>query len=174
MTYREKLAIDHPEDVNMRYIGGCKGCPQSIYPTAKKPDYCWHGSALECRRCWDREAPEFDYNAPEEFLRMILKRKDLYKGFTFVITGKGGPTGKTWLTEKLRHNGFNAVEVTEAMLGYVDYNDDANHHAFNCAEKWVLIVLNTPLNLSKKSSKKMTVAEIEKELGYTIEIVSED
>jgi hypothetical protein len=103
-----------------------------------------------------------------------MLRKDLYAGFTFVITGKGGPTGKTWLTEKLRRNGFNAIEITEAMLGYVEYNDDANHYVVNGADKWGLIVLNKPLDLSKKSSKKMTVAEIEKELGYTIEIVSED
>lgn len=55
MTCREKMMLEHPEEVGGRYIGGCQGCP-SDYKYAKDFDNCSIGADdAECRRCWDQE-----------------------------------------------------------------------------------------------------------------------
>lgn len=62
MTCREKLAIEHPEQVTVYADGGCWGCPCD-YDYLGKPDYC-HGFNAhrnehdECTYCWDREIPD--------------------------------------------------------------------------------------------------------------------
>lgn len=60
MIAREKLELEHPERVNVGYIGGCLGCP-SDYGYLFKPMYCRdprYGSNLkQCTDCWDREIP---------------------------------------------------------------------------------------------------------------------
>lgn len=56
MTCREKLAIEHPEKVDSKRIGGCVGCPYA-YGYAKEPEECKNGS-LNCWECWDREVED--------------------------------------------------------------------------------------------------------------------
>lgn len=53
MTCREKLAIEHPEEIDHERLGGCNGCPHT-YGYAKKPEECGNLS-LRCWKCWDRE-----------------------------------------------------------------------------------------------------------------------
>lgn len=57
MTFKEKLAQEHPKLVDDKYTGGCKGCPESY-------DY-EEGSGCEgacsdekCTKCWNREMPD--------------------------------------------------------------------------------------------------------------------
>lgn len=71
MTCREKLAIEHPEFVDKKYIGGCKDCPHD-YGYAKQPDWFCNGEAT-CTRCWNRpvEGP---------FVNMAELGRALYKG----------------------------------------------------------------------------------------------
>lgn len=69
MTCREKLKLEHPENVARRYIGGCGGCP-STYDYLDDPSYCLNnGSADEevCMRCWDREIPGTEDTVEETF-----------------------------------------------------------------------------------------------------------
>lgn len=56
MTFREKLAREHPECVNEVFIGGCKNCPCAYgYEIGK---FCTGaGDEDKCRDCWDREMP---------------------------------------------------------------------------------------------------------------------
>ena len=56
MTCREKLAIEHPEEIDPERLGGCKGCPHQ-YGYAKVPEWCDDNNFTDekCRRCWDRE-----------------------------------------------------------------------------------------------------------------------
>lgn len=61
MTCREKLAIEHPEEVDSGCVGGCVGCPHT-YGYAKKPEECGNLS-LRCRKCWDREVEEVETQA---------------------------------------------------------------------------------------------------------------
>lgn len=60
MTCREKLKIEHPDEVKERYYGGCCGCPHT-YGYLDPPDRCAEEikpSEEDCRVCWDREIPE--------------------------------------------------------------------------------------------------------------------
>lgn len=64
---------------------------------------------------------------------------------TFIVTGKNGPTGKTYLTNLLKKKGFNTIEITEDLLGIVSYIDDKNHFILNRFGDAITIVLNEPL-----------------------------
>lgn len=64
LTCREKLAIEHPDKINDRYIAGCSGCPWN-YDYAKRPAYCSNlKNETDCIACWNREVEEPD-NAQE-------------------------------------------------------------------------------------------------------------
>lgn len=64
---------------------------------------------------------------------------------TFIITGKNGPTGKTYLTNLLKKKGFNSIEITEDLLGYVSYIDDKNHFILTKFGDAITVILNEPL-----------------------------
>lgn len=66
--------------------------------------------------------------------------------YTFLVLGKAGPTGKTWLCTGLREHGFLAFELSESVLSFVDYNDSKNHVIKDDMGKNVVIILNQPLN----------------------------
>lgn len=59
MTYREKLAIEHPDKItdDPCHYGGCVGCPAS-YGYSKPPLESCFASPETCAECWDREIPE--------------------------------------------------------------------------------------------------------------------
>lgn len=61
---------------------------------------------------------------------------------TIIITGKNGPTGKTWLRYELNARGYNVVEITEAIYPLVNYSDDDNHVIVDESQHLCLIVLN--------------------------------
>lgn len=78
--------------------------------------------------------------------RIINMNLRLADSYTYVICGTPGPTGKTWLSEALKHHGFNAIELSEDMVGHVSYRDARNHFIVNGKDNYVLIILNRPLN----------------------------
>ena len=55
MTFRERLKIDRPEDVQPFYGGGCRGCPENY---GYEPKGYQRKCNLNHRECWDREMPE--------------------------------------------------------------------------------------------------------------------
>lgn len=62
MTCIEKLAIEHPEDINEDYFGGCAKCP-SDYNYLGDPEYCKNYDISRedrCYTCWNRNIPETD------------------------------------------------------------------------------------------------------------------
>lgn len=65
--------------------------------------------------------------------------------YTFIVLGKSGPTGKTWLTTGLKKYGFVAVELTESIIPFIDYRDDENHVIKNYMDNTIIIILNQPL-----------------------------
>lgn len=67
------------------------------------------------------------------------------KEYTFFILGKSGLTGKSWLTEQLVSRGYSAFELSEDVMGLLEYNDDKNHYRVNDFTKQVVIVLNKSL-----------------------------
>ena len=69
---------------------------------------------------------------------------------TFIITGKNGPAGKTYLTNWLMKKGFNAIEITDDLLGYVSNIDDKNHFVLNRFGDAMTVILNEPLIRKEK------------------------
>ena len=65
--------------------------------------------------------------------------------YTFFVMGERGPTGKTWLCNKLNEHGFNAFELTESIFDLIDYLDEENHVIMNDIDRHIIIVLNTPV-----------------------------
>ena len=58
MTFREKLAIEHPSEVYEACEGGCFGCPVD-YDYEPGPLIPWCTTERGgCTACWDREIPE--------------------------------------------------------------------------------------------------------------------
>lgn len=53
MTFKEKLAKEHPESVAEKFQGGCDGCPHK-YGYEER----WDCSGVPCDVCWNREMPE--------------------------------------------------------------------------------------------------------------------
>lgn len=70
---------------------------------------------------------------------MNLRHADSY---TYIICGKSGPTGKTWLWKTLKCHGFNAIEISEDIVGLVEYRDDKNYFIVNERDGFIIIILN--------------------------------
>lgn len=61
MTCREKLAIEHPDEITNDCLGGCRGCPED-YLYLGRPSFCGDANdersiKSKCTACWDREIP---------------------------------------------------------------------------------------------------------------------
>lgn len=89
-------------------------------------------------------------------LRYAAQRALMGENPTYVICGKNGPTGKTWLTSELCKAGHRAFEITEGLGGFVDYRDNENHmrdagFSFMDMAGLVIIVLNKPLDETWKN-----------------------
>ena len=68
---------------------------------------------------------------PEGILKYLTHSRTVNLDYsTIVITGKIGPTGKTWLREELRVRGYNVVEITPSIYRFVEFNDADNHVVF--------------------------------------------
>lgn len=78
--------------------------------------------------------------SPLDILRFAGSRGD--KSWTYIITGKTGPTGKTYIRDLLRRNGYNAVEISEDIFSLIEYKDDENHFLVNDGAKYAIIVRN--------------------------------
>jgi hypothetical protein len=81
-------------------------------------------------------------NTNESILHHIKHSWKLKDGYTFIITGKIGPTGKSWLKRALIAQGYRAIEITGSLYSLVEYTDNKNHFIVDEYEKTVLIVLN--------------------------------
>lgn len=83
--------------------------------------------------------------SPEFILSIVKDDPEVIKNYRFIVMGKTGPTGKTWLTEQLRKIGCDAIELSEDISGYVEYKDSQNHYLIDPFKKITVIILNTPL-----------------------------
>ena len=83
MKFREKLTMEHPENVDIKYPGGCYNCPShyGYASTSESMANCSWNGGNGCEYCWDREIPE----DKEE------KKMQKFKVGEFVMTyaGKG-------------------------------------------------------------------------------------
>lgn len=86
-------------------------------------------------------------NTPGRILDHIRTKVENSKDYLYLIMGKGGPTGKTWLCEALKHEGYTAHEISEDVYRYVTYQDNENHYYISPTRKLVIIVLNKRLEM---------------------------
>ena len=75
MTFREKLAKEHPEFINERHDGGCKDCPHTYgYEILNDSDDCPEGG--NCTKCWDREIPKTYEKGLQDAWELVKKAYD--------------------------------------------------------------------------------------------------
>ena len=79
------------------------------------------------------------------FSDILYNHKNGDEGYTYIILGKTGATGKTTLCEELNRNGYKAFEISESIFNQVHYTDDNNHYIVDRLRKQVVIVLNSPV-----------------------------
>lgn len=82
----------------------------------------------------------------KEFIGRIEHQEYNYD-YVFIILGKNGPTGKTYLTKVLRDNGYRAVEITECIFDNGAYEPRRIMNSVHVDElsKTITIILNKPL-----------------------------
>lgn len=90
---------------------------------------------------------------PSRILDHIIKEVDDSKDYLYLVMGKYGPTGKTWLYERLKENGYNAIELTEDIWDYVIYREGVNRYYINPVKKLVVVVLNELLSSDRGETK---------------------
>lgn len=66
--------------------------------------------------------------------------------YVYVVIGKIGLTGKSWLVDRLRSRGLTAMEIMPELYLMVNYQDNDNHVFVDHERKQVLIVLNKPIS----------------------------
>lgn len=83
---------------------------------------------------------------PYDILRYFTEtnHKDFTSEYLYLILGKPGPTGKTWLTQKLKERGCQAAELSEELAPFLNA-DRFNHVVVDDLEKQVVIILNRDL-----------------------------
>ena len=114
MTCREKLKLEHPEQIDDAQLGGCGGCPQE-YGYLKKPDrsQCIFGNLdmshaekyAMCTRCWDREIPGEDAEKTDSDYDLSAACEDLVKARAVLVTGGFSSTEAFRIIDILLHFG---------------------------------------------------------------------
>lgn len=64
--------------------------------------------------------------------------------YLFLVLGKPGPTGKTYLTQRLKEHGYQVAELSEELAPFLNA-DKFNHVIIDDLEKQVVIILNRDL-----------------------------
>lgn len=85
-----------------------------------------------------------EYLRPSRILYEILKHPCVMD-YTYVILGQSGATGKTWLYNELKINGFRVVELSEDIYKLLQYKDCDNHVIINEFQQTIIIILNKSL-----------------------------
>jgi hypothetical protein len=88
----------------------------------------------------------FRRSTPYDILRHFTEtnQRDFKTDYLYLILGKPGPTGKTWLTQKLKEHGCQVAELSEELAPFLNA-DKFNHVIVDELEKQVVIILNRDL-----------------------------
>lgn len=86
---------------------------------------------------------------PAKILEGISKLLLDSNEYAYIVLGRVGPTGKTWLCDQLHKLGYSAFEISEDIWGLVSYINDENHVRIDEYRKVCVIVLNTPIKESR-------------------------
>ncbi len=163
MTCREKLKLEHPEEVDVIYNGGCRGCPSSYgYLDDADLDMCLSG---RCTECWNREIPgtkPLTYEHASEAIGKVTETAEYANGVEFKVERTNSTTDHPcrncntgW--ESISRGGYAGCEDTcERLKEYTNRNIEKEK---NMAAKKTKAELEKELEDIKESK-----AELEKEL----------
>lgn len=88
--------------------------------------------------------------SPKDILNWITDSQKSVT-YSYIIMGKSGPTGKTWLYSQLKERGYDVTELSEYIIGEVDYKyDDRNTVIVNEIDGKIIIILNKPIMTESK------------------------
>lgn len=189
MTYKEKFYKDHDSKSNVTYTH----CPY-YYGYENLPDGYSEGNCIhpnmECRECWNREMPET--KEPKEKLKSDFpgfKVNDivlLRNGTLAIVLPNHYSKNDISTFEITRHESLACVTHCSSYKGNKNYENNRSEH-YDVVKLWRPNNYNTHVVLAdfflKRTApskdpfwtetppKKMTKAEIEEKLGYSIEIV---
>jgi hypothetical protein len=113
------------------------------------------------------------YVNPLDILKRITRNDRIKRDtFTIIITGRFGPTGKTWLCQELCKCGYKAFELTSAARSLMFRDDDGmNHLVVDEGEKQVVVVLNEILPMYEDKWRK--VSDFDSKNVYTFDTSEE-
>jgi hypothetical protein len=88
----------------------------------------------------------FKKYTPYDILRLFTEggMLEFRKDYLYLILGKPGPTGKTWLTQELGKRGYQVSELSEELAPFLKA-DKFNHVIIDDLEKQVVVILNRDL-----------------------------
>ena len=183
MTYKERLKIEHPDSVFPGFNGGCKGCPEDYgYGPEQAYNAACHRHS-NCYDCWNTECKD------AEKTKTTFTKSDIKPGYVvqlrndkFRMAIPVGEKGALVLTDEtgdwaylnswddnfnkkadpIDPRGLDIVAVYGLVRGTKNY-DKAGR----------LMHDGRPTLWKRDETKKMTVSEISKALGYEVEIVAE-
>lgn len=119
MTFREKLAQEHPEEVSEFWNGGCHNCPYS-YGYEGEPDYYEYCCHTVCKDCWDREMPTESEAVEKEIKRMkieVVKKQSVELEEFWVVRGvKDTGLNKKVVAELIMSNEPNELDIAQFLL----------------------------------------------------------
>lgn len=93
----------------------------------------------------------------EQILNLLVER-NFYRKYglvnnpTYIIMGRTGPTGKSWLCHELNAAGRLAFEIAEETCCLVEYMDDRNRVIANTDH--IVVILNETLPMYRGKGAK--------------------
>lgn len=92
-----------------------------------------------------------------DILKYIMRHNKINRNdWTVIITGRIGPTGKTWLCNELCKKGYRATEDSQLTVARLLSDDGTNHVITNEDAKLVVIVLNEILPMYEDKWRKVS------------------
>lgn len=97
-----------------------------------------------------------------DILKFIIRHNKIKRdAFTIMITGRIGPTGKTWLCTELCKYGYKAMEMSPLFHSLQMKDDGVNHVVVDDSVDQVIVVLNEILPMyCGKSFKDITISNV--------------
>lgn len=117
MTFKEKLANEHPELVNRKYSGGCADCPKTYGYTNDTNCFIDKDGQVDCTKCWNREIPE-----EKEEYGMICSKETKYRYINGAPSGDAARAQIEAVRLAANATQYLPVETIYAILGIGEYH----------------------------------------------------
>lgn len=116
MTFKEKLAKEHPENIDDCFFGGCKNCQKDYGYSEDHRSACGGANNEKCKKCWNREIPE-----EKKEYGMIRERETEYRYINGVPSGDAAKVQIEAVRLAANATQYLPVETIYAILGIGEY-----------------------------------------------------